>query len=175
MTTPWVIPRMWEGETVAVLASGPSMDQALADSVRGHRRICARRAARFAPDADLLVTLDGPADQDGWAAARRFAGTIICGFEYEGDQSVKYVNIPHERVILGEGHVVEIRNNGLAAIRIAAMAGASQIMLLGFDRGLYDARDSNVAIGFRGLEEGIDALTAELRAKGIEVERVDSK
>ena len=30
----WTIPRMWEGRTVAVMASGPSMSQEVADKVR---------------------------------------------------------------------------------------------------------------------------------------------
>ena len=162
---------MWEGETVAVLASGPSMDQALADSVKQHRRICARRSFRFAPDADMLVTLDGPCDAEFWEEAKTFAGLLIIGFECD-EADALYLSLPHERITLGEGHVIELRNNGLAAIRVAAMAGAARILLLGFDRGLYEQRENNVAIGLIGLEEGLDALIAELRAKGIEIERV---
>ena len=164
---------MWEGETVAVLGSGPSMTQALADSVKQHRRICARRSVRFAPDADMLVTLDGPSDAEFWPEAKGFSGICVIGYECD-EADAMYVNLPHERVTLGEGHEIEIRNNGLAAIRIAAMAGAGKILLLGFDRGRYETRESNAAIGFRGLEEGLDALIAELRARGIEIERVDS-
>ena len=170
MTTPWIVPRMWEGETVAVLASGPSMDQALADSVKQHRRICARRSFRFAPDADMLISLDGPADAEFWRESRDFGGMRICGFEC--DEDAWHLHLPHERITLGEGHVVELRNNGLAAIRVAAMTGAASILLLGFDRGLYEKRENNVAIGLIGLEEGLDALIAELRARGIEIERV---
>ena len=172
MTTPWIVPRMWEGETVAVLASGPSMDQALADSVKQHRRICARRSFRFAPDADMLISLDGPADAEFWRESRDFGGLRIVGFDYDAEPDVMVLNLPHERITLGEGHVVEIRNNGLAAIRVAAMTGAASILLLGFDRGLYEKRENNVAIGLIGLEEGLDALIAELRARGIEIERV---
>lgn len=164
----------WAGETVAVLASGPSMSQELADSVLSLRRICARRAVRFAPDADMLVTLDGPMDTEFWPEAKDFAGICIIGFESD-DVDAMYLAIPHERVTLGVGHVIEVRNNGLAAVRLAAMTGASKIVLLGFDRGHYDARESNVDIGWRGLEEGLDAIIAELRAKGIAVERVESQ
>lgn len=173
MTTPWIVPRMWEGETVAVLASGPSMTQALADSVKQHRRICARRSVRFAPDADMLVTLDGPSDAEFWPEAKGFSGICVIGYECD-EADAMYVNLPHERITLGEGHAIEVRNNGLVAIRVAARAGAAKILLLGFDRGRYEARASNVAIGFRGMEEGLSALIAELRGKGIEIERVDS-
>jgi hypothetical protein len=171
MTTPWVPYGLWMGKTVAVLGSGPSMTQELADSVRHLPRICARRAARFAMDADLLVALDGPADADSWRESEGFAGLRIVGFERD-DLDARYLHIAHERVTLGEGHVVEIRNNGLVAIRIAAMAGAAKIVLLGFDRGQYGAHAPAGAGGYVGLEEGLDALIAELGAKGIEVERV---
>ena len=30
----WSVPRLWPGATVAILASGPSMNQAVADRVR---------------------------------------------------------------------------------------------------------------------------------------------
>lgn len=169
MTTPWSVPRLWPGETVAVLASGPSMNQKLADSVRRLHRICARRSFKFAPDAEMLVSLDGPLDAEFWRESRDFAGMRICGFECADDALC--LNIPHERVTVGEGHVVELRNNGLVAIRIAAMAGAAKILLLGFDRGRYEARANNVAIGLVGLEQALDALTAELRGQDIEVER----
>ena len=172
MTTPWRYSGLWSGATVAVLGGGPSMNQKLADSVRQHRRICARTAVRFAPDADMLVSLDGPLDAEFWQESQSFAGMRICGFECADD--ALHLSLPHERVTLGEGHVVELRNNGFAAIRIAAMAGASKILLLGFDRGLYDARANNLEIGFLGMEEGTNAIIAELRAKGIEIERVDA-
>jgi len=170
MTTRWAFSGLWAGETVAVLGGGPSMNQKLADSVRQHRRICARTSFRFAPDADMLITLDGPQDSEFWRESGGFAGPRVIGFEC--DEDAVFLPIAHERVTLGEGHGVELRNNGLVAIRVAAMMGAAKILLLGFDRGLYDARENNAEIGFIGLEEGTDALVAELRARGIEVNRV---
>jgi len=145
------------------------MNRALADSVRQYRRICARTAFRFAPDADMLVTLDGPQDAEFWRESMDFGGIRVIGFEC--DEDAVFLPIAHERVTLGEGHGVELRNNGLVAIRVAAMMGAAKILLLGFDRGLYDARGNNVEIGFLGLEEATDAIIADLRARGVEVER----
>lgn len=172
MTTAWSVPKLWPGETVAVLGSGPSMNQALADSVRHLPRICARRSLQFAPDAEMLIALDGPADAESWAASQNYTGLRVVGFERE-DVDALYLNIAHERVRLGEGNVVEIRNNGLVAIRVAAMAGAARIILLGFDRGQYGAQAPEGAGGYVGLEQGLDALIAELRAQGVEVERVE--
>jgi len=173
MTQPLTIaPDLWAGKTVAVLGSGPSMNQALADSVRSLPRICARRSSRFAPDADMLVTLDGPADPAFWGEAKKFAGIVVVGHEYEseGDDHVRYANMAHERITLGEAHIVEVRNNGLAAIRLAASGGPAKILLLGFDQDLYEQRETENP-GRIGLEQGLDALISELQVRGIEVER----
>lgn len=167
MTTPWTLPPdLFRGETVAVLATGPSMTQELADSVRQHKRIAVRRAFRFAPDADLLVALDGPTgslDDAFWADAEDFEGLRVCGVECDVD--ALYCGMWYETVQIAPGHTIEIRNNGLAAIRIAERAGAAKILLLGFDAARYEALHE-----FRGLTEGLAQITAELRSRGVEVE-----
>jgi hypothetical protein len=171
MTTLWTIPAdLFAGETVAVLATGPSMNQKLADSFRKYKRIAVRRAFQLAPDADMLVALDGQVgttDDAFWDEARDFAGMKVCGAECD-DIDALYAGMFYERVTLAEGHVVEIRNNGLAAIRIAARAGASKIVLLGFDAERFEEREAH--IGFRGMIEGLEQIVAELRAGGIEIE-----
>jgi hypothetical protein len=174
MTTPWTIPvDLWAGETVAVLCAGPALTPDFADSVRHHPRIAVRRAFQFAPDADMLVSLDGPtgsADDAFWPDARAFAGLRVCGVECDVD--ALYAGMFYETVTLAEGHVIQIRNNGLAAIRIAARAGAAKILLLGFDPERYE--EVHAHTGFHGLVQGLAQITAELRAAGIEVERIDS-
>ena len=55
-----------------------------------------------------------------------------------------------------------LRNNALAAIRIAAQAGASEILLYGMDPAEYEALHD-----FRGFAEGLLALIGELQARGI--------
>jgi hypothetical protein len=173
MTTRYEVPKdLFAGKTVAVLATGPSMNQALADSVKQYPRIAVRRAMRFAPDADMLVAIDGRSgtlDDSFWDDAKDFKGLRITGTESEALDAL-YVPMPHEVVTLRDGHTVHIRNNGLAAVRIAAQAGASKILLLGFDTERYE--EIHARTGFRGLTAGLSALTAELQAQGIEVERV---
>jgi len=166
MTTRWNVPRLFEGRMVAVLAPGKNLTQELADSVVDLPRIAVKRAYRLAPDADMLIGLDGTADAEFWTETDDFDGLRVCGTECDLD--VLYLHLPHEVVTLAPGHVIHIRNNGLAAIRVAAMAGASKILLLGFDTGRYEAFH-----GFRGLTEGLAQLTAELQARGVAVERID--
>lgn len=171
MTTRWEIPAdLWDGETVAVLVAGPAMTQELADSVRQFKRIAVRRAFAFAPDADMLLALDGPSgslDDAFWGDAKDFAGVKVCGTECE-EVDAFYAGLFYENVALGEGHTESVRNNGLAGIRAAAIGGAKKILLAGFDAATYE----NVH-GVNWLAKGLEQITAELRAKGIEVERVE--
>jgi hypothetical protein len=165
---------MWAGETVAVLASGPSLTAELAESVREHRCIVVNHSCRMAPWADMLVALDGNWPQE----FRDFAGMRVTGVEDE-DLDALYIGPSYERITLAPGHVIETRNSGLTAIRIAAAAGAAKILLLGFDpetRGHWydDGADAQRQDGepYPGLTAGLNALISELRAGGIVVERI---
>ena len=171
MTTPWTIPPdLWAGQTVAILGAGPDMTAELAETARGHKTIAVNRAVKFAPWADLFVALDP--HHPFWEEADRlgFKGMRVCGVECDYD--ALYPGMMYERVSVAPGHVIEIRNNALAAIRIAARAGAARILLLGFDAERYE--EVHAHTGFSGLVAGLEQITAELRAQGIEIERIDS-
>lgn len=170
MTTTWRPDGRWAGETVAVLATGPSMGAEVAQSLRQHRTIAVNWAIRVAPWADALVAMDGCWPQ----AFREFTGLRLTGTE-DDELDALYIGHRFDRVTLATGYVIEIRNSGLAAVRIAAEMGASRILLAGFD---YPARrghfyDDEVDTGeYVGLEAGLEQLTAELRARGVTVVRV---
>lgn len=169
MTTPYALNPLWPGATVAVLASGPSLTPALAESMRLHKTIAVNEAHRLAPWADVLVGLDG-----NWPAAwRAFPGQRLTGVADE-TLDADYIGPMWERVTLAPGHTIEIRNSGLAAVRIAAALGAARIVLAGFDHPRQPGHfyDDEVDAGhYTGLAEGLAALTAELAARGIMVER----
>lgn len=164
MTTPYQIEKMWPGETVAIIGNAPGMTAELAtelaNTLRPCRAIAVNRGIRFAPWADMLISIDGNWPEEGNA----FAGLRIVGIESERD--ALYVPLPYERVTVAPGHVLELRNNALSAIRIAAQAGAARIVLAGFDTDRYEELH-----GFPGLTAGLAALTAELQAQGIVVEQ----
>lgn len=134
MTRHWNIKREWEGETCAVLASGQSMSQAVADKVRGLCRVIAvNDNYRLAPWADILYA----ADHDWWRVhqeALSFAGrkvTINEGLEFEGVQYVEsggYGDFDERTT-----HVRTGKNGGYQALHIAVHAGARRILLCGFD------------------------------------------
>jgi hypothetical protein len=105
--------------TIAILATGPSMSQAVADSVRGRCTVIAvSDAYRLAPWADVLVSSDR-----GWWRVHNpdFAGRKLSG-------------VPVDGIEQAPGHVSG-SNSGLIAIRVAVSMGATRILLLGFDMG----------------------------------------
>ena len=170
MTTPWTIPPMWQGQTVAVLGAGPDMSAELAERARDFKTIAVNRALRFAPQADMFVALDP--HHPFWQAAVDFKGLKVCGVECD-DIDALYAGMFYENVQMGQGHTLQIRNNALAAIRIAALAGASKIVLLGFDPERYE--EIHAHTGFSGLVQGLAQIIAELRDQGIVIERIDSQ
>lgn len=173
MTTTWQIPAdMWRGETVAILGAGPDMTEELAATAKGHKTIAVNRAVKFAPWADMFVALDP--HHPFWEEAEKlgFKGMRVIGVEHD-DYDALYPGMMYERVTLRGGEEIEVRNNALAAIRIAFKAGAKKIILIGFDPDRYE--EIHAHTGFRGLSEGLEKIISEIRAAGVEVERIDSE
>lgn len=169
MTTPWSPDGIWKGETVAILGAGPDMTEELAETARGFKTIAVNRAVKFAPWASMFVALDPR--HPFWKDMGDFEGIKVCGVECDYD--AMYAGMWYERVLMPDGATLDIRNNLLAAIRIAERAGAAKMVLLGVDPERYEETHSHT--GFRGLVQGLDQIIAELRGKGIEVERIDSE
>jgi hypothetical protein len=170
MTTPWNPDGIWQGETVAILGAGPDMTEELALTAKGHKTIAVNRAVKYAPWADMFVALDP--HHPFWEEADKlgFTGIRVCGVECDYD--AMYAGMFCERVTLGPLRTVEIRNNALAALRIAMRSGARKIILLGFDTARYE--EVHAHTGFTGLTAGLAQMIAEIRAAGIEVEQIDS-
>ena len=166
-----VYPPVFKGKTVAVLASGPSLTKELADSVKHLPRICARRAVRMAPDADMIIAMDEYPNEGFWDELGDFKGVKICGANDPRTDAI-YVPFPAE-MFQTDKAVKFIFNNGIAAIRLAVMTGASEILLLGFDplkRGtFYDDEDQgpNGEVLYEGLDIILQNVIEELRSKGI--------
>lgn len=102
----------------AVLATGPSMSQAVADSVRKYRTIVVNNAYELAPWADALAAQD----VQWWRehrkalefAGRKFSANVIPGVEHVSGMDTQ-------------------TNSGALGIYVARMLGASRILLFGFD------------------------------------------
>lgn len=101
----------------AVLASGPSMSQAVADSVRGRCKVVAVSDAwQFAPWADALAS----SDANWWRHKRP---------DFEGPKFTIGVWPDVEKL---EG-VPMGTNSGLLGIHVAVKMGATRVLLLGLD------------------------------------------
>lgn len=150
--TPWTIPRDWEGETCAILASGPSMSLAVANSVRGRCRVIAvnnqgiptvdnkkQRAPALAPWADVLYAADRLWWHHNREAALKFAGLKLT-MKPAHDRELNAVDGVH---VIGNGgptgfddrqdHIRTGSNSGYQAVHVAAHFGAKRILLCGFD------------------------------------------
>ena len=101
----------------AILATGPSMSQAVADSVRGRCKAAAvSDAFRLAPWADVLVS----ADRKWWDYHRpAYDGPKYSAVEAQGVERFK-------GAISGE-------NSTLLAMKVAVSLGATRLLLLGVD------------------------------------------
>jgi hypothetical protein len=170
MTQRWEGKPLWPGETVAVMACGPSLTKAVAEAMRENRAIVVNDACKLAPWADMLVALD--AGRHWTREMREFAGLRLTGIEDEALDAY-YIGHRFERINLTASHQVEIRNSGLAAIRLAGEMGAARIVLAGFEpEQPVHFYDDEVDTGeYVGLAAGIAQITAELKARGVAVER----
>ena len=104
-----------------LLAPGPSMSQALADSVRDHRVVAINNVYELAPWADALAAND----LSWWRKhpeAKQFAGAKYSANRI-GD-GVEQVRSPL---------VTSCSNSGVLALEVAKRQGATRILLLGFD------------------------------------------
>lgn len=103
--------------TWAVLATGESMSQALADSVRGKCKVAAvSDAIKLAPWADILVSADG-----AWWRHNKPA--------FDGPKYT-LAKVPDTEIV---EDVPMGTNSGLVALRKVVSLGATRVLLLGID------------------------------------------
>lgn len=128
----WTVPRLWEGKTVAILASGPSMGKAVIDEVfaSGVPAIAINNTFMLAPWAEMLYA----ADAAWWAAhpeAAHFQGLRVTVQDVPHALKLRCSGPdgfdPHPGAVRSGGH------SGHQAVHIAMHAGASRILLCGFD------------------------------------------
>lgn len=108
--------------TWAVLATGPSMSQAVADQVKGKCKVVAVSDAwRLAPWADALASTDS-----GWWKAHPEAAN------FEG---LKFGAMPSFRSVpkVERLSIVTHTNSGLLGLMVAVNLGAKRVLLCGVD------------------------------------------
>lgn len=135
MTSYARVERLWPGETVVVLGTGPSLTRADVDFCRGKSRVIAvNNAFELAPWADAMYA----ADAKFWRwvkGAPDFAGmkfTVEPQKEtWPGLQVLR--NAGREGLANDPSALCTGYNSGYQAIGLATHLGASRVILLGFD------------------------------------------
>jgi hypothetical protein len=132
------VPRLWPGETVVCIASGPSLAPEDVDYVRGKARvIVVNTSYQLAPWADVLYACDAK-----WWRWHKGAPDFP-GLKYSLQRDAKFY-CPTLKVLENTGaEGLEVkptglrngRNGGYQAINLAVHFGAARILLLGYDMG----------------------------------------
>lgn len=189
MATPWrVPPDLFAGRRVAVLACGPSLNQADVDTARaaGCAVVAVNNACQLAPWCDLLHACDAM----WWRVHAQYA-LKLPGLKTTLDDSCEFKAVNHLRwkqseptgVTLGfsddPGMVCTGGNSGYQAVHIAALGGAKQILLLGFDMQTTGGKSHffgdhppplrNEPGELKVFAEAFKTLAPELARRGIDV------
>ena len=151
----WTIQPIWRGETVAILGNGPSLPVAVKE-LAAHREsvkvLAINDALRIAPLADAHYFCDPQwaAWSDRVASGKTRAELLLefAGHKFVLENKKLWPQFPGCKPLRNYGwnpaaHLAGInpqpdglytgRNSGYATIVLAAKAGASRIVLLGFD------------------------------------------
>ena len=118
---------IWKGQTVACIASGPSLTLDDVEAVRdaGLKTIVTNTTYRIAPWADILFGMDSR-----WWAAHADEVKAFAGMRYAAAPGAVKAGA---RSLYGSKWFVNFGNSGAGAIGIACHAGARRILLLGYD------------------------------------------
>lgn len=136
MTPFWRVPRMWDGQTVIILASGPSMSADVAETamLSEARVITINNTVRLAPWANMLVGGDVEWWESNIKQWRAFLGLRVTAAWTNLYSEILRLRITGREGFDPDPSCVRTGNNsGYVACHVAAHAGAKRILLCGFD------------------------------------------
>jgi hypothetical protein len=125
----------WQGQTVAILASGPSMTQQMADAVRGVCRVIAinDQAIDYAPWADVIYGSDQRWWAERWDMVKDLPGRRIGLANSYFPQEVECLRRSTERYDERPDYLAGGGSSGYAALGLAVKLGATRVELYGYD------------------------------------------
>ncbi|RWC25902.1 MAG: hypothetical protein EOS27_27000 [Mesorhizobium sp.] len=133
----WVAPKLWSGETVFVLAAGPSTAALDLSLLAGRRVIAVKSAWKVWPSADVLFFADGRwwREKALRPGAADFAGLVVTTAPEVSDPRVKVIGraMPCKALSADPAKIVLERSSTTGAINLAMHFGAARIVLLGVD------------------------------------------
>lgn len=169
--------RIWPGETVVCIATGPSLTHEDVASVRGRARVIAvNDAYQLAPWADCLYAADGK----WWRwhqGVPGFAG-LKFSINERADQNrsklgaVILKNAGRRGLSLSPTGLTTGSNSGYQAINLAVHFGAQRIVLLGYDmrgRHFFGEHPDKTVPPFDRSIAAFATLVAPLALLGVEV------
>lgn len=138
MVTYATVPRIWSGETVVCLASGPSLLRADVDACQGRARVIAvKDTIRLAPFADCLYCCGS--DRGRWWDVYGPKLGAFEGLRYTLDPKATRWGAqllrqgPDEGLSTKPTTLCTGKNSGYQSVGLAFLLGARRILLLGFD------------------------------------------
>lgn len=144
----WSAPKIWDGETCAILAGGPSLSKSQVDAVRasGVRCIAINNSYLLAPWADLLYFCDlrwwewhkGSIEFKMFIDRAKYGEAIICTLENtslsESNAAIKSLQNSGRNGIECDPRKLRTgSNSGYQAINLSVHLGIKRILLLGYD------------------------------------------
>jgi hypothetical protein len=177
---PVPVPRLWPGETVVCIGSGPSLTQEDVDACRGRRVIAIKNAVEMAPWADVLYGSGSDACGRTWWS-REGPRLVFGGLRYALDHEARHwasilamdttngLALDPSRLALG-GH------SGYQAINLAVHLGAARVVLLGYDmqatggkEHFFGPHPHGVPPPFAHFVQCFPAIVDPLQQAGVEV------
>ncbi|TIN41388.1 MAG: hypothetical protein E5Y10_22875 [Mesorhizobium sp.] len=132
----WAAEKIWPGETVFVLAAGPSTNALDLSRLRGRRVIAVKSAWKVFAAADVLFFADGRwwREKALRPGVDDFAGLIVTTAMEIGDPRVKKMKKVAPTALAEKSDTVALaRSSTTGAINLAIHFGAKKIVLLGVD------------------------------------------
>lgn len=145
----WKVPRLWPGETIAILGTGPGLEIGDCNYLRGKCRVIAVNSSWvMAPWADALYACDWKWWAEYWKGVREeFNPAGLCVTlgrnenmpHEEDDNLIRSINLKALKHTGRDGIETDPsglrtgRNSGYQALNLAIHFGAKRILLLGYD------------------------------------------
>lgn len=134
---PWRVAPLWQGETVFVIAGGPSVAELDLETIRGRKVIAVNSSYERAPFAQFIFFGDGRWHEDHKDNLESFAGRLVTVSNMPTDPRILKLKRfkPSGGLGFAESNdtLASQRTSLQGAMNLAAHLGAKRIVLLGAD------------------------------------------